>query len=174
MAKKSFISFLSIKIFVYYIKMLIRIVAILLFFIISYFIVREVSMLKDKKARPLLDFRQTVCFGQCPAFSATIYMDGMVSYNGESDVIVPGPLNFKLSEGLVQDIDRRIHGLDVSGLEEEYDGPVTDLPTTFLTIYLPDSDIRKIRSRYGAPKKLSDFIKYIADTILSESLNKKI
>ncbi len=144
--------------------MLIKIIGIALFFVISFFLVFELSKLKDKKAKPILDIRQTMCLGTCPVYSATIYEDGSVYYVGEQFVDHIGPKRFVLDIDTTKTIIEKINDLDIEYLKSEYDGNITDLPSTYLTFY--NTDIIKIRARYGIPKKLNNFINYISKLVL--------
>jgi len=145
--------------------MLIKTLGIVLFFVISFFIVWELS--KEKVKKPILDIRKTECFGDCPVYSATVFDDGSVLFNGEMHVDKKGSVKFKLSRGQTSSIRSMINALDVMELEDEYDGLITDLPSTFLTFYL-DEDVKKVRARHNVPKKLDAFIDMIHGMIINE------
>lgn len=150
--------------------MLIKTLSIILFFVITFFIVYEFSKDKVAEPKPLIDFRQTVCFGTCPVYSATIYEDGTVDYHGEQHVDLKGSHKFKLSEGAMIDLKNKIKKLNVSELKKEYDGNITDLPSTHMTFYLgdgQDNQVIKVRARYGIPDNVDDFIKHTSALILS-------
>jgi len=146
--------------------MLIKTIGIILFFVITFFIVYEFSKEKGKPSKPILDFRQTECFGTCPVYSATIYEDGAVEYHGEKHVDVKGHKKFKLSKGAMLDLKNKIKQLDPLELKSEYDGNITDLPSTYITFYLGDNVVKKVRARWQIPKNLFDFIESTNGLIL--------
>jgi hypothetical protein len=153
--------------------MIINILGIILFFVIVGYLVNEIPKLNSKKNNkmdPLLDFRQTACFGDCPVYSSTIYKDGTVRYYGEHNVKLKGKLKFKISEGSMFDLKNMINKLNVLELKEEYDSKITDLPSTFITFYLKNKntiDVIKIRARDNIPKKLQELIDHISLLILN-------
>ena len=149
--------------------MLIKAIGIILFFVISFFIVYELSKEGDK--RPILDIKKTMCFGTCPVYSATIYDDGTVSYDGEMYVDKKGHDKFKLSTGQTSSLKSMINALNVNDLKDEYDGNITDLPSTLLTFYLPNQNnqVKKIRARYNTPEKLDAFIDMVHKMIMQKT-----
>ncbi|NIO44955.1 MAG: hypothetical protein GTN36_05390 [Candidatus Aenigmarchaeota archaeon] len=73
-------------------------------------------------------------------------------------------MKFKLTNGDMLDIKNAIANADFFNLEDEYDGEVTDLPSTYLTVY-EDSKAKQVRARYNIPEKLSSLINVIHNKI---------
>lgn len=137
---------------------LIQFVGLVTLFIIIGYLVFEFS--KTRSRKPFVTIKKTICFGACPIYEATIFDDGTVWYDGEEHVKYIGHKKFNLSEGDILDIQNAINTSNFFELEDEYDGEVTDLPSTYLTVSI-NGNTKKIRVRYDVPKKLDILIDII-------------
>lgn len=136
----------------------------LLFFVILFFIIYELSKddIKEKMTTkrsdlPLFNMQKTKCFGNCPVYDAAIYPDGTVAYNGDENVNRIGYYEFKLTKNELNSIKKDIADLDVMNLSNDYDGNITDVPSTIL-MFFQNGSTKKIKARYNIPPKLQSFI----------------
>lgn len=110
----------------------------------------------------VLVYQRTPCYGTCPAYTATVFRDGRVSYYGDRFVPVKGQQTLSLPQPTVQELlagARRIH---FTQLRTEYRSNVTDLPGTFVTVYLPGQQRHKVFAERGAaPKELQGYLDFL-------------
>jgi len=149
--------------YIYFVYMILTL-GLVLFFVILFLIVYEISkddekegMVTKRSELPLFNMQKTGCYGRCPVYDAAIYPDGIVAYNGDENVSRIGYYEFKLTKSELNDVRRQIDDLDVLNLSATYDGDITDVPTTILTFYSSGA-AKRVRARYNIPPKLSSFI----------------
>ena len=97
----------------------------------------------------IIQLQRTACFGKCPIYKIEIFSDGSGIYTGTRFVEHIGITKFKISESDVNNILEYANKIGFEKLEDEYSEPITDLPTTYITI-----KNKKIKDYAGAPKKL--------------------
>jgi hypothetical protein len=106
----------------------------------------------------VITIERTSCFGDCPVYSAQIYADGSVVYEGKSNVKETGERRFKISQDRIQQLFKEFEQVDYFSLKDKYDADEngmswTDLPTTTTSVCL-DGRKKRVVNYYGAPKKL--------------------
>lgn len=108
---------------------------------------------------------RTPCFGFCPTYRASIYRSGLAIWEGMDNVERMGMHKARAGEaqmrGLLDDAER----IGFFTLQEKYDGPVTDIPSTFLRVVSGERD-HTVMARYRVPQALRDF-SLRADSLLS-------
>lgn len=82
----------------------------------------------------VIALERTPCFGRCPAYSVTVRGDGTLLYEGRSDVRVTGEATRTARPEAVRTLLARFAAVDFLALHGEYTMPVTDLPSTILTL----------------------------------------
>lgn len=108
----------------------------------------------------VMNITRTPCYGQCPVFSADIYLSGLVIYNGKRFVKNEGFHTARMSADQISSIQKMITSIGYFNLKDEYDSPVTDLPTTYTTASL--NGVRKtIKDRVGGPTELKALEKHV-------------
>jgi hypothetical protein len=106
-----------------------------------------------------LVYQRTPCYGTCPAYTATVFRDGRVSYFGERFVPVQGQQTLSLPQPTVQKLLDGARRINFTQLSPEYRAKVTDLPGTFVTVYLPGQPRHKVFAERGAaPKELQGYL----------------
>ncbi len=112
-----------------------------------------------KSDQIIATLEKTACFGVCPVFNAVVYGDGKVVYKGAQNVTNIGLFEGKVSMDKLHELVSKAKEIDYATLENKYDGPVTDLPSTTSSVFI-DGKTKSIMARYNAPQKLYDFHKY--------------
>ena len=114
----------------------------------------------------LLLFQKTPCYGTCPAYNATFYSDGTIHYEGFRYVPVTGALTLHLSEKQLQQLKETLDNLDYTSLEDTYLSPYTDLPSSYLTFYENDREVRRIKHQQDGPETLQQTITYLHELVM--------
>ncbi|WP_299757470.1 DUF6438 domain-containing protein [uncultured Pontibacter sp.] len=114
----------------------------------------------------LLLFQKTPCYGTCPAYNATFYTDGSVFYEGFRYAPVQDTLTLQLSKEQLQTLKITVKDLDYTSLKDNYLSPYTDLPSSYLTFYEQDKEVRRIKHQQEGPKQLQEFIKELEQLVM--------
>jgi hypothetical protein len=111
---------------------------------------------------------KTACFGMCPTYTAHIYKSGFALLNGKKNLDFIGIHRVWFSPDEMKEIEEKLLALDFMKLEDSYDGPVTDLPSTNLEIsYLGQQ--KQIKGRWKIPESLDAFNDYIHELVQSKN-----
>lgn len=120
------------------------------------------SVLAQKKSDSeiLFTIERKACFGTCSVYSAQIYADGTVVYEGEEFVKVKGKKQHKISEDKVKELIKAFEKIKYFLLKDKYEAnengiSMTDLPTTITSISLKGKQ-KKVVNYYCAPKELDE------------------
>ncbi len=114
----------------------------------------------------LLLFQKTPCYGTCPAYNATFYSDGTVLYEGFRYVPVTDTLTLQLSQKQLDQVKEALHSLDNTSLNDTYLSPYTDLPSSYLTFYENDREVRRIKHQQNGPETLQQTITYLHELVM--------
>ena len=118
---------------------------------------------KEKQVRSkelLIRVEATPCFGSCPAYTMSIFKNGRVTYNGQKFVKTTGAHTGAINGKEIDLITEKIKEIGYFNLEDEYDQPVTDLPTVTTTVIL-DGKKKTIKARIGHPDSLKELHKLL-------------
>ena len=110
----------------------------------------------------VIKLERTVCFGECPAYSVTIDSKGNVTYDGNKFVRVVDRQTDRIPLSRVAALLATIERIGFFELENSYRQPVTDNPTTFVSVVLRGRT-KRIEDYLGAPKELKQFEQQIDD-----------
>ncbi len=119
----------------------------------------------DREVYVMVKFKKTPCYGKCPMYNVELYNNGRVVYNGKKFVERVGTYEAKISEADVKMVKQKFFDIEFLDLPNEYpvDGQkIADLPSTIIDFRVGDM-IKQVRDRHGAPDKLKDFEKWLAD-----------
>ncbi len=94
----------------------------------------------------LIRLERTACYGTCPVYTVTIDAHGAVTYEGIEYVRVKGRQTGRIPVARVAAILDTARRIRFFALADRYARPVTDLPTTFVTI-----------TEAGRSKKVEDY-----------------
>jgi hypothetical protein len=109
---------------------------------------------------------RTPCFGKCAAYTVNIYRSGFAEYIGRSNAPRQGRHTGTVPRTTLTALLDQAEAIDYFGLQDSYDGPVTDLPSTITRIVSGDRD-KRIVARYKTPPPLKAFAQ-LADTLLKD------
>jgi hypothetical protein len=102
-----------------------------------------------------ISLERTSCFGTCPVYTVTMRGDGSVSYEGTAHVRVTGKHAWRIEPIAVLTLARDIEKAGFFEMKDEYTAPVTDLPTTTVTLAM-GARSKTINDYYGAPAALKE------------------
>ncbi len=119
------------------------------------------------KADTLVYMERTACFGDCPIYSVLVLSDGKTTYHGKRFVEKTGTYTLQLTSDDRQQIIRTADEIHIFNLNNKYDKPITDLPSTLL-IYKHNNKRKQIIDRIDAPDSLKRFEKLIDKLIESK------
>ena len=104
--------------------------------------------------------KRTPCYGRCPIYEAVIYKSGYVIYNGNRFVERIGKHKSRLTQDQLAQIATKANSIGYFELENKYDSPVTDFPTT-ITAVNASGKSKTISNRVGGPDSLKEYEKYL-------------
>lgn len=120
------------------------------------------------EADPLFfSLERTPCFGKCPAYVITVDKDGKATYTGRTFADRPGTWKAQLDRPTLNTLLDRANAAGFFALEDRYDGPVTDLPSTIIRIQADGKD-KKIVARYRTPEAFKAYAAF-ADSLLDKA-----
>lgn len=83
-----------------------------------------------------ISLERSACFGRCPAYKLRITADGAVTFDGETNVARPGHHRARISRVAVRRLRQMVVDARFMGFRPLYDGGVTDVPTTTVSVTL--------------------------------------
>ena len=110
---------------------------------------------------PVLVFQRTPCYGTCPAYTATIFADGRVEYEGQRFVPVLGKRTLSIPPATVAALLAEAHRIGFSQLDERYAGNTSDLPATLITVHPAGQPAKSVFAAENIPANLQGYIKYL-------------
>jgi hypothetical protein len=110
---------------------------------------------------------RTPCFGMCPTDKVQIFSDGKVIYEGIRFVDRMGLYEGEISEGQLIRLENQLRDMRFFMLQDEYDGPVTDLPSTIFSVLWGEKEKRIVNRFNGDPslKTLEALIVQLLDEV---------
>lgn len=116
---------------------------------------------KPATSEPVLVFQRTPCYGRCPAYTATIFADGRVEYDGQRSVPLLGKHTLRLPVATVSQLLAEAKRIHFTELQSEYKGHTTDLPATSITVHPVGQPLKTVYAEEDIPKNLQAYIKYL-------------
>ena len=113
----------------------------------------------------VLVFQRTPCYGTCPSYTATIFRNGQVAYNGERYVPILGSHTLTLDPATVTAMLAEARRINFNGLEHRYSNHTTDLPATIITVYQPGQHRYQVAAESNIPPALQGYIDYLKGKI---------
>ncbi len=114
----------------------------------------------------LLLFQKTPCYGTCPAYNATFYSDGSILFEGFRYVPVLDTVQLELTQEQLQKVQASLRELDYTSLESSYLSPYTDVPSTYLTFYEHDKEVKRVKHQQGGPEQLQQTISELHELVM--------
>lgn len=122
---------------------------------------------KDFPNNLVASIERTPCFGQCATYKVNVYANGDATYEGKRFAPREGLFVGKFTQEQVDQLLQKGRDINYLSLKEEYDGPVTDLPSTITRLQL-DGTKKQVKSRWKTPDEVREFEKFfdqIVDSI---------
>ena len=113
-------------------------------------------------SEPVLVFQRTPCYGRCPAYTATIFADGRVEYDGQRFVDLLGKHTLTLPVATVNQMLAEARRIHFTELQDNYKGDITDLPATLVTVHPVGQPLKLVYAAEGIPKNLQTYINYLS------------
>ena len=113
------------------------------------------------KAALALTFERTMCLGTCPSYTARVFADGRVAYEGRYQVPVLGKKEFRLSKAVVTEALRMAQEAHFDTLKPMYSSGVTDVPSTLVGVRLAGGQLKTVQVEDNAPEELQSLIAYL-------------
>ena len=110
--------------------------------------------------------QRTPCFGTCPVYVITVRQDGGAVYQGGAHAAREGRFTGRLELAQRTALLRRAQELGFFTLEDRYDGEVTDLPSTIITV-VAGGRRKQVLGRVGFPPAFKHFRSY-ADSLFEQ------
>lgn len=97
---------------------------------------------------------RTECFGTCPVYEVVIKGDRSLVYTGKAFAKPKGNLTASISEEDWKALQEAIAESAYFSLEDEYDGPISDVPSAITEVRISDKKHKTITNRWEAPERL--------------------
>ncbi len=110
---------------------------------------------------PVLVYQRTPCNGRCPAYTATIFADGRVEYDGQRFVPLLGKHTLSLPPATVAALLAEAKRIKFSTLADRYAGNTSDLPASIITVHPAGQPLHAVYASEGIPANLQGYIDYL-------------
>jgi len=110
---------------------------------------------------PVLVYQRTPCNGRCPAYTATIFADGRVEYDGQRYVPLLGKHTLSLPPTTVAALLAEAKRINFSALSDRYAGNTSDLPASIITVHPAGQPLHAVYASEGIPANLQGYIDYL-------------
>jgi hypothetical protein len=110
---------------------------------------------------PVLIYQRTPCNGRCPVYTANIFADGRVEYDGQRYVPLLGKHTLSLPPATVAALLAEAQRINFDKLAERYAGNTSDLPATIITVHPAGRPLHAVYAAEGIPASLQGYINYL-------------
>lgn len=94
---------------------------------------------------------RTPCFGTCPAYRLTIMQDGSAVYEGRRFAAREGRYVGHVDAATMKKLTDEAEARGFYAMEDKYDSPATDLPSTIIQVHADGHD-KQVIGRVGSPQ----------------------
>jgi hypothetical protein len=116
---------------------------------------------KATPPEPVLVYQRTPCNGRCPVYTANIFADGRVEYDGQRFVPLLGKHTLSLPPATVVALLAEAKRINFDKLAERYAGNTSDLPATIITVHPAGRPLHAVYASEGIPADLQNYINYL-------------
>lgn len=113
------------------------------------------------QVEPVLVFQRTPCYGTCPAYTATVFADGRVEYEGQRFVPVLGAHTLRLPSTTVAEMLSEGQRIGFRKLAARYSHNTSDLPSTVITLHPAGQPAKSVSAEEDLPENLKGYIAYL-------------
>ncbi|MEZ4799900.1 MAG: DUF6438 domain-containing protein [Flavobacteriales bacterium] len=117
-----------------------------------------------KRPSVFFEMKRTACFGTCPIYNVTIMDNGEVYYEGKNFVEKIGNYHTTLDNANLQKIRDKIVAINYFSLQDEYDSPITDIPSVYTTVNY-GGQTKTIHDRHKGPRELDELYALVDDIL---------
>jgi hypothetical protein len=110
---------------------------------------------------PVLIYQRTPCNGRCPVYTANIFADGRVEYDGQRFVPLLGKHTLSLPPATVAAMLAEAKRINFDKLTERYAGNTSDLPASIITVHPAGQPLHAVYATEGIPASLQGYINYL-------------
>ena len=114
---------------------------------------------------PAFVFTKSPCLGPCPSYTATVWADGRVRYNGQLNVPRIGTFNLRMAPATVALLLQQAKGVNFAELRDHYASGATDIPATTLTIYQANGRSKTVVVEDNAPEEVNALFGNVAAAV---------
>lgn len=116
--------------------------------------------------------QRTPCYGTCPVYKVTIYRSGYAIFEATRNVTgKEGKYEATFTKEEMKMISDKAGEINYFSLDNEYDSPVTDLPSV-ITELAVDGKKKSIKNRHHGPPELRQFEKFCDGLINGKEWNR--
>ncbi|MEO8067360.1 MAG: DUF6438 domain-containing protein [Flavobacteriales bacterium] len=109
--------------------------------------------------------KRTPCFGKCPVYQINVYRSGYATYTGTNNTDLLGDHVGHIGADTLALLLNKAEALGFFGLQDKYDGQVTDLPSTIVRVVSKDRN-KQVLGRVKAPQAFKDLVLYAEELLL--------
>ncbi|WP_151087236.1 DUF6438 domain-containing protein [Hymenobacter baengnokdamensis] len=128
-----------------------------------------------RQAEPVLILQRTPCYGTCPVYTATIFADGRVEYDGQRFVKLLGKHTLSLPVATINEMLAEARRVEFTKFQERYVGNTNDLPASIITVHPVGQPLHAVYAEEGIPASLQGYINYVqarVDPLTNSGLEK--
>lgn len=123
--------------------------------------------------QPLLLFQKSPCLGTCPAYNATIYQDGSISFVEFKNALAQDTVQLQMSGVDLRQLKQELETLEYRNLQDSYLTNWSDISATYLTFYEAGKEVKQVRHEEGGPQQLIQFQEWLHTLIWQRAEEKK-
>lgn len=98
---------------------------------------------------------RTACYGPCPTYKLTVFQSGAALYEGRRFADRDGRYTGQVDPATMRALKDAAEASGFFRMQDEYDMPVTDLPSLIIRLNTGDRD-KKVVGRVGTPQAFKD------------------
>ncbi|RZK13655.1 MAG: hypothetical protein EOO56_26620 [Hymenobacter sp.] len=114
---------------------------------------------------PVLVVKRTPCHGTCPIYTAAIFADGRVEYEGERFVALIGKHTLSLPVATVNQMLAEAKRVNFSKFQDQYVGNTSDLPATIITVQPVGQPAKTVHAQESIPVALEAYINFLTQRL---------
>jgi hypothetical protein len=103
----------------------------------------------------VIKLERTACYGDCPVYSVTLDAQGNVRFIGTRFVRAMGEHTDRIPVSDIATVLATVRRIGFFDLRDSYRAPITDLPTTIVTV-TADGRTKRVEDYFGAPRVLKE------------------
>lgn len=114
---------------------------------------------------PVLVVQRTPCHGTCPTYTAAIFADGRVEYEGKRFVALLGKHTLRLPVATVNQLLAEAKRINFTQFQDQYTGYTYDLPATIITVHPVGQPAKTVHAQQNIPTALEEYATFLAQQL---------